>query len=197
MSAPPPAPAPVPAGSTALVQQTYQQALQASAATVTTATTGMGMPAAPAPAAAPVAAPSPTGRSSYTPSTSPAGAPGRLSAGPQKAVVYFPSGSAALDAGDRRELRRIANQYKLSGGRVRVVGHASSRTRDLPLERHKWVNFSLSMQRAETVARELMRLGVSPGAVQIEARSDSEPVFFEAMPSAEKQNRRAEIILEN
>lgn len=181
------------------MQQTYEQALRASSATVTTATTGMGMPAAPAPAptAAPAAAPSPTGTAGYTPSTPAAGIPGRLPAGPQKAVVYFPSGSAALDASDRRELRRIADQHKLSGGRVRVIGHASSRTRDLPLERHKWVNFSLSMQRAEAVARELMRLGVSPGAVQIEARSDSEPVFSEAMPSAEKQNRRAEIFLEN
>lgn len=181
------------------MQQTYEQALRASAATVTTATTGMGLAAAPAPTAAPPATPPSTaGGAGYTPSMpAAAGAPSRLPAGPQKAVVYFPSGSAALDASDRRELRRIADQYKLSGGRVRVVGHASSRTKDLALERHKWVNFSLSMQRAEAVARELMRLGVSPGAVQVEARSDSEPVFSEAMPSAEKQNRRAEIFLDN
>ena len=43
---------------------------------------------------------------------------------------------------------------------------------------------------------ELVRLGVSPNALLVEARSDTEPVFYESMPAGEAENRRAEVFLE-
>jgi flagellar motor protein MotB len=39
-------------------------------------------------------------------------------------------------------------------------------------------------------------MGVDPALVTTEARSDSEPVYFEFMPTGEAGNRRVEIYLE-
>ena len=90
----------------------------------------------------------------------------------------------------------MAAEHKSRGGAVRVVGHASSRTRDLPIDRHMLVNFRISLERAQAVAAELVRLGVAPEDLFVEARSDTEPVFYESMPAGEAENRRAEVFLE-
>ena len=112
-------------------------------------------------------------------------------------VVKFPHGSARIVAGERAKVRDIAKRFQSNGGGViRVVGHASSRTKNLPVDKHKLVNFWISMDRAQAVARELMRQGVSANAIAVEARSDSDPRFFEAMPAGEAENRRAEVYLE-
>jgi flagellar motor protein MotB len=58
------------------------------------------------------------------------------------------------------------------------------------------VNFSISVDRAEAVTRELIRLGAPPGSVLTEARGDSDPVYYEVMPAGEQENRRAEVFLE-
>ena len=86
--------------------------------------------------------------------------------------------------------------YRLLPG-LKDRGYASSRTRDMSLERHKLVNFDVSQRRAEAVAAELIRQGAQPQSVFVEARSDTLPVYSEAMPRAERNNRRAEIFLEN
>ena len=90
-------------------------------------------------------------------------------------------------------IRGIAEAYKARRGALRIVGHASSRTRNLPVQRHKIVNFRVSLDRATAVANELIKLGVDKSAIQIAAVSDSQPVFFESMPEGEAGNRRAEI----
>jgi flagellar motor protein MotB len=91
----------------------------------------------------------------------------------------------------------IAKRFRASGGGlIRIVGHASSRTKNLPVDKHKLVNFWISMDRAQAVAHALMRAGVAPSAIVVEARSDGEPVFFESMPAGEARNRRAEVYLE-
>ena len=101
-----------------------------------------------------------------------------------------------MDDRDRGILRNVVKLHAKNGGKIRVVGHASSRTRNLPVARHILVNFRISMDRANSVAKSLMQLGVSPAAILIEAKSDNEPVFLEAMPQGEAENRRAEIFLE-
>ena len=112
-------------------------------------------------------------------------------------IVKFPHGSARIASGERAKVRDIAKRFQSNGGGViRIVGHASSRTKNLPVDKHKLVNFWISMDRAQAVARELMRQGVSPNAIAVEARSDSNPRFFEAMPAGEAENRRAEVYLE-
>jgi flagellar motor protein MotB len=64
------------------------------------------------------------------------------------------------------------------------------------LAQHNLVNFRVSLDRAQSVARELMRLGVEPRAIRVGASSDSDPVFFEVTPAGESGNRRVEIYFE-
>ena len=111
-------------------------------------------------------------------------------------VVGFAHDSAALTRQARASIREIADRYKAGGGRIHVIGHASSRTRNMPLGQHMLVNFNISVDRAQAVADELMRLGVAPSALTIDAVGDSQPRFGEAMPSGEEGNRRVEIYLE-
>ena len=114
----------------------------------------------------------------------------------QGAVINFAVGSSRIGPSYRDALQQVVAEHQTRGGFIRVVGHASSRTRDLPIDRHMVVNFRISLERAEAVARELVRLGASPGAVFIEARSDTEPVYYESMPAGEAENRRVEVFLE-
>jgi outer membrane protein OmpA-like peptidoglycan-associated protein len=114
----------------------------------------------------------------------------------QVAVVHFAIGSTRLGPSARRTLRKVARMQREWRGAVRVVGHASSRTVDMDLVKHNLVNFQVSLDRAQSVARELMRLGVEPRVLRIGASSDSDPVFFEVMPAGETGNRRVEIYFE-
>ena len=84
-----------------------------------------------------------------------------------------------------------------NGGQVQIVGHASSRTRNLSPIAHKMTNFAVSAKRADKVAGELMRLGVNKKDILIAAVSDAEPAFYEIMPSGEAGNRRTDIYLVN
>jgi outer membrane protein OmpA-like peptidoglycan-associated protein len=112
------------------------------------------------------------------------------------AVIGFANGSSSLDSNALAMVRKVVKLYKERGGLVRVVGHSSSRTRDLPVEQHMIVNFNISLKRAQNVANAIARRGVKLDDIMIEARGDSEPLYFEAMPRGEAENRRAEVYLE-
>jgi outer membrane protein OmpA-like peptidoglycan-associated protein len=120
-----------------------------------------------------------------------------LSASNTLATVYFKSGSSRLSSRTRSAVRKAANQFKQRGGRLLVVGHASSRTQNLDPVSHQMANFKISYDRAQAVARELVRRGVSALAITVKAASDSQRVFLEVMPAGETGNRRVEIILTN
>lgn len=127
-----------------------------------------------------------------------AGVPLQTGAGGQlAAIIFFGHGSADLDAGDRKVLGDLAALQQQRGGRLRIVGHSSSRTRNTTPDEHQVANFDMSMARAESVTEELVALGVPAEAVQTEAVGDAEPVYHEFMPSGEAGNRRVEIFLEN
>jgi outer membrane protein OmpA-like peptidoglycan-associated protein len=113
------------------------------------------------------------------------------------AVVYFPGDGTAVSAAARAEIRRAVAAFKSGGaaGTVRVVGHASSRTANMPVEKHLEVIFEKSQKRADAVAQELIRQGVPADHVQIDAVGDSQPVYYESMPKGEEGNRRAEIFV--
>ena len=113
------------------------------------------------------------------------------------ATVFFKSGSSSITEAGRREIRRAAGMARNQGARVVVIGHASSRTKNLNPLRHQMANFRISYDRAQAVARELVRQGVDQQAIEISAVSDSEPVYYEVMPAGEAGNRRAEIVLVN
>ncbi len=111
-------------------------------------------------------------------------------------TISFPAGSAELSKEGRTHLKRIVQLHGKYGGQIRVVGHASRRTRDMDLGRHQLVNFRLSVDRANAVAVALARLGVAYEALQIVAASDTMPLAYEYMPAGEAENRRAEIFIE-
>ena len=116
--------------------------------------------------------------------------------GSDPTVVMFRHDSTSLSAAARDQIHKVADAYKESGGKIRVVGHASQRTRDMAFDDHLRINFRVSANRAGAVASELMRLGVDPSALTIDAVGDAQPQFLEAMPAGEAGNRRVEIFVE-
>jgi outer membrane protein OmpA-like peptidoglycan-associated protein len=117
---------------------------------------------------------------------------------PPAEVVFFPHDTTVLSTEGRRLVRAAAETFRNKGGQgyVRVVGHSSSRTANMPLARHLELNFERSQARATAVARELIRDGVPAEKVLVEAVGDSQPVYFESMPRGEEGNRRAEIFIQ-
>jgi outer membrane protein OmpA-like peptidoglycan-associated protein len=67
----------------------------------------------------------------------------------------------------------------------------------MDLVQHHIVNFSVSLTRANVVARELVRLGIPAQAVFVVALSDSKPLFYEVMPAGDAGNQRVEIYFVN
>lgn len=110
-------------------------------------------------------------------------------------TVYFGHSSASLTGAERQMVADIARAAVDSNAMVKVIGHASSRTAEMSLADHEFANFSVSLSRAEAVAGALIDAGLSADRVLVEALSDSQPLFYESMPSGEAGNRRAEILL--
>ena len=115
------------------------------------------------------------------------------------AVIYFPGDGSTLSPAALTLIRTAVAQYKSSGGdaSVRVVGHASSRTANMSVEKHLEVIFDKSQARANAVAQELIREGVPAAKVLVDAVGDSQPVYYESMPQGENGNRRAEIFVQS
>ena len=187
-AAPPPPP---PRDDFTTVTQVFAARMAQSGPAVTTAPAHLVLPAPPADESPP-----PEAEVGSDAAASAAPRPVGADAG-RPVIVYFANGSSRIAARERAKVAEIVRRYEAGGGgAVRIVGHASSRTLNLPIDRHKLVNLWISMDRAEAVARELVRQGVPPTAIAVEARADNEPQFFESMPAAEATNRRAEVYLE-
>jgi len=118
---------------------------------------------------------------------------------PATAVIFFPGDTDFLNGEARAQVKSAAEQFKARGGQglVRVVGHSSSRTPNMPLARHLEVIFQKSQARANAVAQELIREGVPANKVLVDAVGDSQPVYYESMPKGEDGNRRAEIFIQS
>jgi outer membrane protein OmpA-like peptidoglycan-associated protein len=114
----------------------------------------------------------------------------------QVAAIQFADGSSRISDRDRAVLRGVADEHRRVGGTLRIVGHASSRTGAHDVERHRDANMKVSAERAEAVARELVRQGTRPDQMYVGAFSDADPRYFEFMPTGEAGNRRAEIFID-
>lgn len=121
----------------------------------------------------------------------------QVAAGEPVGVVRFKAGSASLSSRERQGLRQIAQVFRQRGGAIRVEGHASSRTRNMDPVQHHLVNFNVSLNRANAVARELVRQGVPKEAVFVSALSDSRPLYYEVMPAGDAGNQRVEVYFVN
>ena len=117
---------------------------------------------------------------------------------PPTAIIYFPGDTTNLPAAARAKVHDAVAAFRAGGGTgtVKVVGHSSSRTANMPVERHLEVIFQKSQARANAVAQALIKAGVPADRVQIEAVGDSQPIFYESMPKGEDGNRRAEIFVQ-
>ena len=116
---------------------------------------------------------------------------------PPIATILFADGSARIGDGDRQVIRQVYDEYRRRGRRIYVIGHASSRTRNLDQANHELANFNISYERGRSVAGVLERLGVPPQAIVVTAVSDQEPSNFEVMPAGEAANRRVNIYFKN
>lgn len=122
--------------------------------------------------------------------------PAMYSGSYQVATIQFGNGSANLTAEDKRILREVLNIHREQGGVIRVVGHASSRTKDMTADQHMKVNHSVSLSRADKVAFELLAQGMPGERLFVGGVSDSQPLYQEVMPSGEAGNRRTEIFVD-
>ncbi len=112
------------------------------------------------------------------------------------ATIRFAHNSTRLSASDDAVIRQLATNALRQNANVRVVGHASSRTREQAVGAHLLANLRISADRANAVADRMAAYGVPYERIIVEARGDNEPIYNEAMPSGETGNRRAEIFLE-
>ena len=110
-------------------------------------------------------------------------------------IINFAHDSRSLSYQDKMKLKKLVKDYGSKLGTIIVVGHASSRTRDMNIVNHQLVNFKISVDRAQSVVNELIALSIAPSLIKIEAKGSSEPKYFESMPSGEAANRRAEVFI--
>ena len=119
--------------------------------------------------------------------------------GPRRiGTVLFANGSASVGSAGRRILRSAVVEHRKQGGTLRIVGHASSgATGENDPVRHRMANLNMSLDRANAVARELVKLGIDRKAIVVSAMADSRPAVSENAPGSAAKNRRAEIYLGN
>ena len=112
------------------------------------------------------------------------------------ATINFYSGSSQVDGSGLKKIKKIAKMAKDREAKIKIVGHASKRTRDMPLAKHKLVNFNISDRRAQSVADIFIKKHKFPSNNLItEAVSDTKPLFKENMPAGTIANQRTEIFL--
>ena len=112
------------------------------------------------------------------------------------ATINFPSGSSFINYNGLKKIKKIVKLAKERNAKIKIVGHASKRTKDMPLNKHKLVNFSISHKRAQTVAKIVIEKYNFPSENLItEAVSDSKPLFREDMPAGTTANQRTEIFI--
>lgn len=114
----------------------------------------------------------------------------------QVATIQFANASSDLDSRDRTILRNVVALQRERGGIIRVVGHASHRTANMDPVSHKLVNYDISSERAEMVAKTLAELGARTQDIVVVAKADVEPLYYEVMPAGEAGNRRTEVYLD-
>ena len=112
------------------------------------------------------------------------------------ATINFRSGSSIVDGKGLKKIKKIAQIANERNARIKIIGHASERTKDMPITEHKIVNFMISDKRAHSVANIFIDKHNFPSDKLItEAVSDTKPLFKEIMPAGTIANQRTEIFL--
>ncbi len=106
---------------------------------------------------------------------------------PKAFLVYFNEGTDELTPESRVEFQKILAELRERGAPdIVVIGHTDRLAADD-------YNDRLSLQRAERVRHELIRLGIPPSRIQAAGRGEREPLVRTPDGVAEPRNRRVEI----
>ena len=111
------------------------------------------------------------------------------------ATINFSAGSSTLNSLDLRKIKKVMSLAKEKNAVVKIVGHASTRTKDMPLLKHKLANFAISDKRSQAVAKVFIDNKFPLNKLITEAVSDSKPLFHESMPAGTYGNQRTEIYI--
>jgi len=112
------------------------------------------------------------------------------------ATINFSSGSSSVNIAGLKKIKKIAKIAKERNAKIKIIGHASERTKDMPIAKHKLVNFIISDKRANSVAEIFIKKYNFPTDKLItQGVSDSKPLFKEIMPAGTTANQRTEIFL--
>ena len=111
------------------------------------------------------------------------------------ATINFRSGSSSIEGKDILKIKKVMKLAKEKNARVRIVGHASTRTKDMPPLNHKLANFNISDKRSQAVAQVFLKNKFPASMLITEAVSDSKPLFHESMPAGTYGNQRTEIFI--
>ncbi|MEO8560055.1 MAG: OmpA family protein, partial [Rhodospirillales bacterium] len=81
-------------------------------------------------------------------------------------------------------------------GVIRIIGHASADSASNDPDRAKQDAYTVSLARANTIARQLAALGVPRDQIVVEAAADDQPQYAPVTATAVAANRRAEIYID-
>ncbi len=111
------------------------------------------------------------------------------------ATINFNSGSSSINNEGYNKIKKVLKLANDKNAIVKIVGHASTRTKDMDILKHKMVNFVISDKRAQAVASIFVKNKFPLDKLITEAVSDSKPLFHEVMPAGTNANQRTEIYL--
>ena len=103
------------------------------------------------------------------------------------AIVYFPTGSAVLDAAGQQQLRWFVGKmgpYPLATFDVQGFADATG---------GEGVNAALSGERAQAVSNYMQSLGIAATRIRAEGFSTSSPAASNETAAGRKNNRRVEV----
>jgi len=114
----------------------------------------------------------------------------------QVATIYFNSGSARLSPNDQRIVQQVADAARRTGGLLRIIGHSSMAHAGHDAERAAMVNYKMSLERADAVAKALLSDGIPGNQMQVMAEGAQNPIYAESSATGVAGNRRTEIYLD-
>jgi outer membrane protein OmpA-like peptidoglycan-associated protein len=104
-------------------------------------------------------------------------------------TLFFNSGTTDLTPQSRASLNEVTQKIKaFPAAQVTVIGHTDRQASDE-------LNDALSLKRAAAVRDLLLKIGISPQAIEIVGRGEREPLVPTADGVIEERNRRVEIKL--
>lgn len=109
--------------------------------------------------------------------------------------IYFSHGAIGVNSTGKQVTAHVADQCRATGcAVVKVEGHASTRAVAKDEVQRRLINLKVSMDRAMSVSRQLVRDGIPANAIQVTAHGDRVPPAVPYGADPEAAARRVEIM---